>query len=128
MCLEASLHAVKGQIFNVGSDDQNYQTCTERSERVAQLGHLIKELIPGVQVIHQGEDVDRRNSCTELGRSNRVSLAKTCARGLPGSPQEGHRPGLGAVQSLHHETENWPAGGVESNFRLTLPATPFNRR
>lgn len=52
-CLEAPLHAVKGQIFNVGSDDQNYQ--------IAQLGDLIKQLIPDVQVIHQGEDVDRRN-------------------------------------------------------------------
>lgn len=53
-CLEAPLYVVKGQIFNVGSNDQNYQ--------IAQLGDIIKELIPGVQVIHQGvEDVDRRN-------------------------------------------------------------------
>ena len=52
-CLEAPLPVVKGQIFNVGSDDQNYQ--------IAQLGDLIKELIPDVQVIHQGEDVDQRN-------------------------------------------------------------------
>lgn len=59
-CLEAPLHAVKGQTFNVGSDDQNY--------RIAQLGDLIKELIPDAQVIHQGEDVDRRNY--------RVSFAK----------------------------------------------------
>ena len=59
-CLEAPLHAVKGQVFNVGSDDQNYQ--------ITQLGDLIKDLIPDVQVIHQGEDVDRRNY--------RVSFAK----------------------------------------------------
>lgn len=59
-CLEAPLHAVKGQTFNVGSDDQNY--------RIAQLGDLIQELIPDVQVIHQGEDVD--------GRNYRVSFAK----------------------------------------------------
>lgn len=59
-CLEASLHAVKGQTFNVGSDDQNYQ--------IAQLGDLIKELIPDVEVVHQGEDVDKRNY--------RVSFAK----------------------------------------------------
>jgi len=47
---------------DVGCDDQNY--------RIAQLGDLIKELIPGVQVIHQGEDVDKRNY--------RVSFSKTC--------------------------------------------------
>ncbi|HEC35625.1 MAG TPA: NAD-dependent epimerase/dehydratase family protein [Anaerolineae bacterium] len=59
-CLEAPLPAVKGQTFNVGSDDQNYQ--------IAQLGDLIKQLIPDVQVIHQDEDTDRRNY--------RVSFAK----------------------------------------------------
>jgi len=59
-CLEAPLHVVKGQIFNAGSDDQNYQ--------ITQLGNLIKELIPDVEVIHQGEDADRRNY--------RVSFAK----------------------------------------------------
>jgi nucleoside-diphosphate-sugar epimerase len=59
-CLEAPLHAVKGQIFNVGSDDQNYQ--------IAQLGDLIKKLIPDVEVIRQGDDTDRRNY--------RVSFAK----------------------------------------------------
>ena len=59
-CLEAPLQAVKGQVFNVGSEDQNYQ--------IAQVGDLVKELIPDVQVIHQGEDTDRRNY--------RVSFAK----------------------------------------------------
>lgn len=52
-CLEAPLYAVKGQIFNVGSDDQNYQ--------IAQIGDLIKELIPDVEVVYQSGDVDRRN-------------------------------------------------------------------
>jgi nucleoside-diphosphate-sugar epimerase len=59
-CLEAPLHAVKGQIFNVGSDEQNYQ--------IAQLSDLIKELVPDVEVVHKGEDIDRRNY--------RVSFAK----------------------------------------------------
>jgi nucleoside-diphosphate-sugar epimerase len=59
-CLEAPLQAVKGQIFNVGSDDQNYQ--------IAQLGDLIKELIPEVEVIHQGEDVDKRNYRVSFGK------------------------------------------------------------
>lgn len=59
-CLEAPLSTVKGQIFNVGADEQNY--C------IAELGQLIKELMPEVQVEHRGEDVDCRNY--------RVSFAK----------------------------------------------------
>ncbi len=59
-CLEAPLSVVKGQIFNVGSDEQNYQ--------IAQLGDIIKELLPEVEVVHQGEDVDKRNY--------RISFAK----------------------------------------------------
>lgn len=52
-CLEAPIHAVKSQIFNVGSNDQNYQ--------IAQLGHIIKEIVPDVEVVIQGNDVDKRN-------------------------------------------------------------------
>ena len=59
-CLEAPLHAIKGQVFNVGSDDQNYQ--------IAQLGDIIKELMPDVQVIHQGDDVDKRNYRVSFAR------------------------------------------------------------
>jgi nucleoside-diphosphate-sugar epimerase len=59
-CLEAPLHVIKGQIFNAGSDDQNYQ--------IAQLGDLIKELIPDVEVIRQGDDTDRRNYRVSFGK------------------------------------------------------------
>jgi len=52
-CLEAPLHAVRGQVFNVGSDQQNYQ--------IAQLGDLIGNLVPGVEVVRQDKDVDQRN-------------------------------------------------------------------
>ncbi len=59
-CLEAPLPAVRGQIFNVGSDEQNY--------RIAQLGEIIQALIPDVEVIYQGEDVDRRNYRVSFAR------------------------------------------------------------
>jgi len=59
-CLEAPLHAIKGQIFNVGSDDQNYQ--------IAQLGDIIKELIPHTEVVHQGQQVDPRNYRVSFGK------------------------------------------------------------
>ena len=67
--LLCSLAQNKGQPFNAGSDDQNYQ--------IAQLGDLIKELIPDVQVIHQGEDVDRRNY--------RASFARICTEPFGGA-------------------------------------------
>ncbi len=59
-CLQAPLASVKGQIFNVGSDEQNYQ--------ILGLGDLIKQLMPDVQVMRKGEDTDCRNY--------RVSFAK----------------------------------------------------
>jgi nucleoside-diphosphate-sugar epimerase len=53
VALEAPIAAVKGQTFNVGSDDENY--------RIRELGELIKGHIPDVDVIQQGDDVDLRN-------------------------------------------------------------------
>ncbi len=76
-CLEAPLFTVKGEIFNVGSDEQNYQ--------IKQLGTLIKEVIPDVEIVHQGEDTDRRNY--------RVSFAKIRRR-LGFVPQHTVREGI----------------------------------
>ncbi|MBI4064003.1 MAG: NAD-dependent epimerase/dehydratase family protein [Elusimicrobia bacterium] len=59
-CLEAPVDKVRGEIFNAGSDEQNY--------RIDQIGELIKKLIPGTEVINRGDDVDKRNY--------RVSFAK----------------------------------------------------
>ena len=59
-CLEAPLILVKGQIFNVGSDDQNYQ--------IAQVGQLIRELVPGVDVVLQHDESDRRNYRVAFGK------------------------------------------------------------
>ena len=42
MCLEKPLDASAGQIFNVGSNEQNYQ--------VSQLGDLIKDVLPEIEV------------------------------------------------------------------------------
>jgi nucleoside-diphosphate-sugar epimerase len=52
-CLEAPIHAIKGQIFNVGCDDQNYM--------IVEIGQIIKDIIPEVQVIHEGDEKDKRN-------------------------------------------------------------------
>jgi nucleoside-diphosphate-sugar epimerase len=52
-CLEAPIRNIKGQIFNVGSDEQNF--------RIRELGRIIETLIPGTNIIIKKEDQDRRN-------------------------------------------------------------------
>ncbi len=51
--LQASLMTVHNQIFNVGSDEQNYT--------IDQIGEIIQRLIPAAQVINMGSDTDQRN-------------------------------------------------------------------
>ncbi len=58
--LQAPISTVSGQVFNVGSDDQNY--------RIKQLGEIVEAHIPDVQIIRQDEDIDLRDY--------RVSFAK----------------------------------------------------
>lgn len=58
--LEAPLHAVRNQVFNVGSDDQNYT--------INQIGDLVRSFVPSATITSRGSDGDRRNY--------RVSFAK----------------------------------------------------
>jgi nucleoside-diphosphate-sugar epimerase len=76
-CLEVPLHVIKGQVLNVGSDNQNY--------KIAQLGDIIKELIPDVEVIHQGEEIDKRNyrvSFTKIQKLLGFYPRRTIAEGI----------------------------------------------
>lgn len=60
LCLESPLKVVEGQIFNVGSNEQNY--------RIAEIGRFIKEVMPEVKITHRPDVADKRNY--------RVSFAK----------------------------------------------------
>jgi len=51
--LEASSKLTKHQIFNVGSNEQNYT--------IQQIGEMINRLVPDSKVISEGNDSDRRN-------------------------------------------------------------------
>jgi len=51
--LEAPTTAVKGEILNVGSDAENYQ--------IAQIGELVKGVVPEVKIVTAGDDADKRN-------------------------------------------------------------------
>lgn len=51
--LEAPLQRIRNQVFNVGSNEQNYT--------ISQVGELIHDLIPTAQLLDVGADGDRRN-------------------------------------------------------------------
>jgi nucleoside-diphosphate-sugar epimerase len=51
--LEAPARAVDGEIFNIGSNEQNY--------RIGELGDLVAEVIPGIEIVHRKEQPDKRS-------------------------------------------------------------------
>ncbi len=51
--LQAPLDVVNGEIFNVGSDEQNYT--------INAVGELIQKLIPNAELLNMGNDGDARN-------------------------------------------------------------------
>lgn len=53
MCLEAPLHRVGNQIFNVGDQSQNYT--------ISELGQMVASHVPGTQVTESSDDSDPRS-------------------------------------------------------------------
>jgi len=53
LCLEAPLKIVGGQVFNVGSDEQNH--------KIADIGRFIKEMMPEVEISYHPDMADKRN-------------------------------------------------------------------
>ncbi len=62
LALNAPLDNVRGEIFNVGSNGQNYT--------ITQIGQLIAKQIPGSEVVHMGNDSDRRNYRVNFDKIN----------------------------------------------------------
>ena len=60
-CLEAPIEAVRSQVFNVGSSEQNF--------RILELGKIVQEIIPGTEL-----DIEADNNSDP--RDYRVSFAK----------------------------------------------------
>jgi len=52
-CLETPIEEVRGQFFNVGSNEQNY--------KILELGTILQSIIPNVQLERRGDVVDERN-------------------------------------------------------------------
>lgn len=53
MVLAAPLSVVRSQIFNVGSNEQNYT--------IRQIGEFVQRHVPSAKLVSRGEDVDPRN-------------------------------------------------------------------
>jgi nucleoside-diphosphate-sugar epimerase/sorbitol-specific phosphotransferase system component IIC len=51
--LEAPLNLVRNQVFNIGSNEQNYT--------ITQVGQMIKAYLPDAMIVSRGEDADKRN-------------------------------------------------------------------
>ena len=62
MVTDAPLHTVSGQIFNVGSNEQNHQ--------IWEIGEMIHEIIPSAQLIDNGNDIDLRNYRVNFAKIN----------------------------------------------------------
>jgi nucleoside-diphosphate-sugar epimerase len=101
-CLQAPLESVKGQIFNVGSDDQNYT--------IQQVGELIRGIVPGSRLVSKGEDGDRRNYRVSFARIKR-QLGFECQYSVESGVleivaafREGRIRDYGAVSYSNHKT------------------------
>ena len=73
LVLGAPREKVAGQIFNLGSDEQNYQ--------VFQIAGIIKDLIPNVEIIQVPDDPDKRTYNVSFAKMKSLGLqAKLTAR------------------------------------------------
>ncbi len=61
-CLESSSDLVSGEIFNVGSNEQNYQ--------IKQLAKFVVDVIPNVQVHKVPDTIDKRNYNVKFDKIN----------------------------------------------------------
>jgi len=64
LVLAAPMDVVRGETFNVGSDDQNLQ--------IGALGDLLSDLVPDLQVVVDADTADARNYRVSFARIRRV--------------------------------------------------------
>jgi len=64
LALEAPIDQVAGQIFNVGSNQQN--------RRLLEIGEAVREVIPAVRITVNPHDVDRRDYCVRFDKIQAV--------------------------------------------------------
>lgn len=62
--LETPLETIRNQIFNVGSNQQNYT--------IRQIGEIIHRFVPTAEIIYQNDDLDPRNYWVNFNKINRT--------------------------------------------------------
>lgn len=63
-CLEIPINMVKGEIFNVGSNNQNYQ--------IKDIGEIIKKAVPDAEIVLDREKADKRNYNISFDKMNEI--------------------------------------------------------
>lgn len=63
-CLEAPIDAVSGEVFNVGSNEQNY--------RIEQVGEIISECFPDAEIDKQRQKTDERSYRVDFSKIRNV--------------------------------------------------------
>jgi len=63
-CLEAPINKVRGEIFNVGSNTQNY--------KINDIGEIINKVIPDAEIIREEKNVDKRNYRVSFNKIEKV--------------------------------------------------------
>ncbi len=64
MVLEAPLDIVRNQVFNVGSNEQNYT--------IREIGEMVQRLVPTASLVSSGNDSDRRNYWVNFNKIHRA--------------------------------------------------------
>jgi nucleoside-diphosphate-sugar epimerase len=86
--LEAPLSLVGNQIFNVGSDEQNYT--------IQQAGEIIARLIPDAELVSEGSDTDPRDYKVSFGK-----LARTLGFAPQWTIEQGVKQVIDAIEAGH---------------------------
>ncbi len=76
-CLEEPMNVVRGEIFNVGSNDENY--------KIIEIGEMIKSLIPETKMIVDKKDIDERDynvSFDKIRKALGYSTSNTVTDGI----------------------------------------------
>jgi nucleoside-diphosphate-sugar epimerase len=75
--LEAPVDSIRGEIFNVGSDEQNHQ--------IAEIGDFVRDVVPDVEVVNEGHNNVAANykvSCAKIQRQLNFAPRHTVKDGI----------------------------------------------
>jgi len=93
-CIEAPIAKIRGEIFNVGSNDQNHQ--------IKDIGNIIHEVIPQAEIIIDKENVDRRDYNVAFDKINKTLGYQTMYKIREGVTEIKYAIEKGVIQDYTH--------------------------